>query len=110
MAMVRSGRKTAEVSVIWWLLILLPQPAPNSKLDGAASLLLCTGLSAEASRLPEISLSVVLGRTGPTGQFLLPEGREDCLYEQFSTNGVGWLMFEPSRLCLWGPSPKSPSL
>lgn len=35
MAMVRSGRKTAEVSVIWWLLILLPQPAPSSKLDGA---------------------------------------------------------------------------
>lgn len=72
MVMVRSGRKTAEVSVIWWLLVLLPQPPPSNTLE-LPLLLLCRGERAEASCLPDISL-LVIGRTGCTGQFLLPEG------------------------------------
>lgn len=106
MVMVRSGRKTAEVSVIWWLLILLPQPPPSNKLE-LPPLWLCTGVSAEARCLPEISLPVS-GRTGCTGQFLFPEGRGDCLPKQFSGDGDGWLVFEPSGPSLWGPSQKVP--
>lgn len=47
-----------------------PQPSPGSKPE-LSPLLLCIGVSAEASCLPEILLPV-LGGIGPTGWILLP--------------------------------------
>lgn len=102
MVMVCSDRKTAEVSVIWWLLIPpIPQPPPSNKLELSPPLL-CIGASTEASCLPEIftawswkdrpdrmvSASIVKG-TVYMNKFIL-------------------LMFEPSRLNLWEPAPNVP--
>lgn len=48
-----------------------PQPPLGNKLE-PSPLLLCIRVSAKASCLPEILLPV-LGRTGATGWFLLPQ-------------------------------------
>lgn len=49
-----------------------PLPTTSQQQTGAVSTVgVCLGVSAEASCLPEILLPV-LGRTGPTGRFLLP--------------------------------------
>lgn len=84
-----------------------PPPTPSQQHTGAASAV-AVYRGEGRSQLPPRHFTA--GYWKDRLHRTVSASRGDCRPEQFGWDGDGWLMFEPSRLRLWGPSPKSPSL
>lgn len=109
MVMVRSGRKTAEVSVIWWLLFSpLPIPLTISQQQTGAVSTVTVYRGERRSQLPPRNFTACFWKDRPHRMDSASIVKGDCLREQFNPGGDGWLMVEPSRLSLWEPAPNVP--